>query len=72
VALTDASSPAFVLGGLSGNDRGGDARHAATCWRLSVGGAGVGWHEHDPDLLRRVRNVSIRPGGYNANLNKLL
>ena len=64
VALSDETSPAFVLGGFQ-------AMTAAMKAAPKVGegfksGKGVGWHEHDPDLFEGTERFFR--AGYKANL----
>ena len=64
VALVDEESPACVLGGFQGMTAAMRAEpKVAAAFRT---GAGVGWHEHDPQLFEGVERF-FRPG-YNANL----
>ncbi|HVO27447.1 MAG TPA: class I SAM-dependent methyltransferase [Candidatus Margulisiibacteriota bacterium] len=64
VALVDENSPACVLGGFQGMTAAMRAEpKVAAAFRT---GAGVGWHEHDPQLFEGVERF-FRPG-YNANL----
>ena len=64
VALTDESSPACVLGGFQGMTAA--MRASAKVTEAFRTGAGVGWHEHDPELFCGTERF-FRPG-YNANL----
>lgn len=64
IALTDESSPAFVLGGFQVTTAALKAEpRVREAFRT---GKGVGWHEHDPDLFQGTERF-FRPG-YNANL----
>jgi SAM-dependent methyltransferase len=64
VALTDETSPAYVIGGFQ-------AMMAATrivprALEAFRTGEGIGWHEHDPELFQGTERF-FRPG-YGANL----
>lgn len=63
-ALADESSPACVLGGFQGMSAA--IRSTAKVVDAFRTGAGVGWHEHDPELFVGTERF-FRPG-YNANL----
>ena len=63
-ALTDEDSPACVLGGFQGMTAA--MRVAPRMIEAFRTGAGVGWHEHDPELFTGVERF-FRPG-YNAHL----
>ncbi len=65
-ALTDETSPAFVLGGFQVTTAAMKAEpKIREAFRT---GKGVGWHEHDPELFQGTERF-FRPG-YNANLVK--
>jgi 2-polyprenyl-3-methyl-5-hydroxy-6-metoxy-1,4-benzoquinol methylase len=64
VALADEESPACVLGGFQGMSAA--IRSTAKVAQAFRTGAGVGWHEHDPELFVGTERF-FRPG-YNANL----
>jgi SAM-dependent methyltransferase len=64
VALTDEESPACVLGGFQGMTAA--TRITPKIIDAFRTGAGVGWHEHDPNLFEGVERF-FRPG-YNAHL----
>ena len=63
-ALADDESPACVLGGFQGMT--GAMRATPKVIEAFRSGAGVGWHEHDPELFVGVERF-FRPG-YNAHL----
>ena len=63
-ALTDEDSPACVLGGFQGMTAA--MRVAPRMIEAFRTGAGVGWHEQDPELFTGVERF-FRPG-YNAHL----
>jgi 2-polyprenyl-3-methyl-5-hydroxy-6-metoxy-1,4-benzoquinol methylase len=63
-ALADEDSPACVLGGFQGMSAA--IRSTAKVAQAFRTGAGVGWHEHDPELFVGTERF-FRPG-YNANL----
>jgi SAM-dependent methyltransferase len=64
VALSDESSPAFVVGGFQAMTAAMKA--APKLVEAFRTGRGLGWHEHDPDLFHGTERF-FRPG-YNANL----
>jgi len=64
IALTDESSPAFVLGGFQAMTAAMKAEPKLT--EAFKSGKGVGWHEHDPALFHGTERF-FRPG-YNAHL----
>ena len=63
-ALADEESPACVLGGFQGMSAA--IRSTAKVVAAFRTGAGLGWHEHDPELFIGTERF-FRPG-YNANL----
>jgi len=64
VALTDEESPACVLGGFQGMSAA--IRATPKVIEAFRHGAGLGWHEHDPELFVGTERF-FRPG-YNAHL----
>jgi SAM-dependent methyltransferase len=62
--LADEGGPAFMLGGMQ--SAAACAKGANLITEAFRTGAGVGWHEHDPDLFTGVERF-FRPG-YVANL----
>jgi len=62
--LVDEDSPACMLGGFQGMTAA--MRASAKVVEAFRTGAGVGWHEHDPELFLGTERF-FRPG-YNANL----
>ena len=64
VAFTDASSPAYIIGGYQA--MAAAARSMPKLLERFRTGEGLGWHEHDPDLFEGTERF-FRPG-YAANL----
>ena len=64
IALSDETSPAFVLGGFQAMTAAMKAEPKVTEGFRT--GKGVGWHEHDPGLFAGTERF-FRPG-YNAHL----
>ena len=64
IALTDESSPAFLPGFFQ--IAYGTVRDSPAIYEAAADGDGVGWHEHNSDVLIGCERF-FRPG-YNANL----
>ena len=64
IALTDESSPAYVIGGFQGMLAA--TRAVPKMVDRFASGEGLGWHEHDADLFQGTERF-FRPG-YQANL----